>query len=171
MLHPAHHFLADIAALLEVDAAQQVHADIVREHAVGREIGTLLRHPAGNPRRGIGIVGCSPVAPVRGVADHHCVRRVSGPADPVCFPQVRDLDGGPELVHPHALEERIGDALIDIEPERVIGVATEAFRLNLALRRQQRPPDVGTRLGDDPAGHDVEQQLLGIRPRKSEQGA
>ena len=171
MLHSAHHFLADIAALLEVDAAEEIHADIVREHAVGREISTLLCYPFGNPRRGIGIVGGGPVAPVRGVADHHCVRRVPGPADPVRFPQVSDLDGGPELIHPHALEERIGDALIDIEPERVIGVATEAFGLNLALRRQQGPPDIGTRLGDDPAGHDVEQQLLGIGPRKPEQGA
>ena len=67
-------------------------------------------------------------------------------------------------------EERVGDADIDIEPERIIGPAAQPLGLDLALRREQRPPDARPGLGQQPAGHHVEQQLLRIGSGEAEGG-
>ena len=44
MLHPRHHLLADIAALVEIDAVQAVHVGLVRERVAIHEIEPAARH-------------------------------------------------------------------------------------------------------------------------------
>ena len=44
MLHARHHFLADEAALVEIDAAELVHVGLVREGVAVDEIAAAARH-------------------------------------------------------------------------------------------------------------------------------
>ena len=61
MLHPRHHFLADKAALLEVDAAELIHVGLVRKGVAIGEIDTAMGHAERDPVRvvsgGIGELG------------------------------------------------------------------------------------------------------------------
>ena len=54
MLHPRHHFLADIAALVEIDAVQAVHVGFVRKRVAIDEVEAAARNARGNAMRVIG---------------------------------------------------------------------------------------------------------------------
>ena len=49
MLHARHHLLADIAALVEIDARKAVHVGLVREGVAICEVDPAPRHAAGDP--------------------------------------------------------------------------------------------------------------------------
>ena len=55
MLHPRHHFLSDIAALVEIDAVQAVHVGLVRKRVAVHEIEPAARHAGGDAMRLIGV--------------------------------------------------------------------------------------------------------------------
>ena len=55
MLHPRHHFLSDIAALVEIDAVQAVHIGLVRKRVAVHEIEPAARHACGDAMRLIGV--------------------------------------------------------------------------------------------------------------------
>ncbi len=97
MLDARHHFLADIAAFLEIDAAELVHVGIVREGVVIDEVEPAARHAERDAMRFIG-----------GLIDE---RRAELPGDIAC--QMRGQD--------HAQAER-GQARIGID-EAVLGRA------------------------------------------------
>ena len=44
MLHPRHHLLADITALVEIDAVQAVHVGFVRKRVAIHEVEAAARH-------------------------------------------------------------------------------------------------------------------------------
>ena len=54
MLHPRHHLLADITALVEIDAVQPVHVGLVRERVAIDEIETAARNARGDA---MGVIG------------------------------------------------------------------------------------------------------------------
>ena len=54
MLHPRHHFLADIAALVEIDAVQAVHVGLVRKRIAVHEVEPAARHAVHDAMRLIG---------------------------------------------------------------------------------------------------------------------
>ena len=54
MLHPRHHFLADIAALVEIDAVQAVHVGFVRKRVAIHEVEAAARHARGDAMRVVG---------------------------------------------------------------------------------------------------------------------
>ena len=54
MLHARHHLLADIAALVEIDAGELVHVGLVREGIAVDEIEAAARHAE---RDAVGLVG------------------------------------------------------------------------------------------------------------------
>ena len=54
VLHPRHHLLADIAALVEIDPVQAVHVGLVRERIAVHEVEAAAGNAAGDPMRIIG---------------------------------------------------------------------------------------------------------------------
>ena len=48
MLHPRHHLLADVTALLEIDAVQAVHVGLVRKRVAIHEVEAAARHARGD---------------------------------------------------------------------------------------------------------------------------
>ena len=54
MLHPRHHLLADIAALVEIDAVQAIHIGLVREGIAIHEVEPAARRAAGDAVRLVG---------------------------------------------------------------------------------------------------------------------
>ena len=54
MLHPRHHFLSDIAALVEIDAVQPVHVGLVRKCVAIYEVEPAARHARRDAMRIIG---------------------------------------------------------------------------------------------------------------------
>ncbi len=54
MLHPRHHFLADVTALVEIDAVQAVHVGLVRKRVAIHEVEPAARHAGGDAMRFIG---------------------------------------------------------------------------------------------------------------------
>ena len=51
MLHARHHFLSDIASLVEIDSVQAVHVGFVRERVAINEVEAAARRADGNPMR------------------------------------------------------------------------------------------------------------------------
>ena len=54
MLHPRHHLLADVTALVEIDAVQAVHVGFVRKRVAIDEVEPAARHAGGDAMRVIG---------------------------------------------------------------------------------------------------------------------
>ena len=54
MLHPRHHLLPDIAALVEIDAVQPVHVGLVRKRIAIHEVDAAARRAAGDA---MGVIG------------------------------------------------------------------------------------------------------------------
>src|SRR5207245_8958256 len=54
MLHARHYLLADIAAFIEIDAAQPVHVGIVRRRSAIHEVDAAARNAAGDAMRLVG---------------------------------------------------------------------------------------------------------------------
>ena len=54
MLHPRHHLLADVTALVEIDAVQAVHVGFVRKRVAIHEVEPAARHARGDA---MGVVG------------------------------------------------------------------------------------------------------------------
>src|SRR5204863_5179596 len=54
MLHPRHHFLPDIAALVEIDAVQPVHIGLMRERIAIHEVEPAARHAGRDTMRFVG---------------------------------------------------------------------------------------------------------------------
>ena len=185
MLHAAHHFLADIAALLEVDPFEDVEGDIVGESVIGEEIGTLFENARGDAGAGIGLI----VAPIGArlhrrddaPAQRHRPAPVGmgeqarlvglGIADAVALAHVGYLHLRAQAVHLHALEEIVGHRMMHVEPERVLGPAGGALGQDLALGREQRPPGGGALAFGDDAGQHVVEQLVRLWPGETEDGA
>jgi hypothetical protein len=184
MLHPADDLLADIAALLEVDALEHVHADVMGEGVIGGKVVTLVQHAGGDAHGVIGGIVGRPAGGGRHrghdpPAQLHRAEPVAvgdaftgglgGKADAMAVPQVLDLDPGAQAVHAHALEEIVGRRLVDVEPQRLVVPAGQALGQDLALRRQQGPPGGGAVVGGrDMAGHHIVEQLVGIGAGKAE---
>jgi hypothetical protein len=85
--------------------------------------------------------------------------------------QIGDVDLRPQAIHPHALEEIVGDRLVQVHQQPVLGPAGGALGQDLALRRQQRPPGGGAFPGRNGAGQHIVEQLMRLGPGKTEQGA
>ena len=56
MLHPRHHLLSDVAALVEIDAVQAVHVGFVRKRVAIHEIEAAARNAG---RDAMGVIGCA----------------------------------------------------------------------------------------------------------------
>src|SRR6185437_15764785 len=183
MLHPAHDLLANIAALLEVEAAEKVHPDIVREHVVDAEILAKGSDPRGNPSRAIGAAGgvavadlcrvlhldepdAEPAGTFVAIGEQRLIGRwIVGRPEYRKFRQRLDLDLCPEPVELHALDEIGNQIRSQREPERAIRLGHEPFDLDFTLRAEQGKPAACTlEAVIEAAGQRVVEELSRIRP-------
>lgn len=187
MLHPRDHLLPDIAALLEVHAAELVHQRLVREGVAEGEVAPAFRHAepdaVGVIRvfRGIGreraLGKIQPLAE-RGQASVAHARRLGRGLGPIPGGRhaERRVGGhrhlGAQTIEPEPLDE-VGLALGgDVETEAIVRAGYQEIELDLALGRQQRAEPrlaLGQRL--NVAGEDALQEGERVRTRDGNDGA
>src|SRR5581483_281028 len=159
VLHARDDFLADIAALPEVDAAKLVHVDIVRKYLAIGEVGPALGDAEGDAVRVIGgpagigertrlalaDVSAHPQSRMATVADVAGFAGDSPLRDDGELLAIRDRLTDPDLraklVETESLDEIDGDASRNIQAVAAIGApGDEKIEENLPLRRQKRAP-------------------------------
>ena len=163
MLHARHHFLADEAALGEIDAGELVHVGLVREGVAIAEIEAAARHAVRDAMRLVGggvddlraEIGGRLRRHVRRQHDAHAQRReprigvaqaVFGRADAVpdrhdaeAVGEILDRGLGAQLVEIELLDEGRGERARTIEKEAVArpGFRQDEIDDDLALRGEQ----------------------------------
>ena len=168
MLHARHHLLADVAALVEIDAVELVHVGLVREGVAVDEIEPAARHAERDAVRLVGggldqlrrrdrprppwpdaAAACTrwPSAGSRGSAiDQAVFGRRRSPSQTAITPSTSDRSStdhlGAQLVEIELLDERRRERARAIEEEAaaVLGrrLGDDEIDDDLALRRQQR---------------------------------
>ena len=175
MLHPRHHFLTDVTALVEIDAVQAVHVGLVRKRVAIDEVETAARHAAGDAMRFIG----RRIGELRADQVGDLLRKLSGNQNPpaergvagigegkvglhggLAIPgrehaeavgEILDRDLGAQFVDAELVGERLRQRAraVDQEAAAMAGrrLGDQEIRNDLALRRQQRPETADARAG------------------------
>ncbi len=172
MLHPRHHLLSDVTALVEIDAVQAVHVGFVRKRIAIHEVEAAARNAGGDA---MGVIGCA-IDQIRAdqIGDFLC--ELLGDKNPpaergvarfgecqiglyckIAIPrrehaetvrQIFDRDLGAQFVE----TELVGESLrqraraVDQEAAAMAGrrLGDQEIHNYLALRRQQRPESAET---------------------------
>ena len=167
MLHPRHHLLSDVTALVEIDAVQAVHIGLVRKRVAIHEVEAAARHAHGDAMRVIGgavdQLGADQVGDFlcefrwnKDPPAQRCLRGIGerqiGLHGGIAVPcrehaetvrEIFDRDLGAQFVE----AELVGKALrqrpraVDQEAAAMAGrcFGDQEIHRDLALRRQQRP--------------------------------